>query len=116
MSNVPAVMRLKSLVSQFANTHSAWLTLAMTSTLAGNLTITGSVAKIIVVERAQKEAVITFLDYFRIGLPVTLLTLLVGWLCLPGFDKKLYRQIQRVLGSKLMEDSAFRKNSHHARL
>ena len=82
VSNVPAVMLLKSLVSQFANAHSAWLTLAMASTLAGNLTITGSVANIIVVERAQKEAVITFFDYFRIGLPVTLLTLLFGWLWL----------------------------------
>jgi len=82
VSNVPAVMLLKSLVSQFADTHSAWLTLAMASTLAGNLTITGSVANIIVVERAQKEAVITFFDYFRIGLPVTLLTLLFGWLWL----------------------------------
>jgi Na+/H+ antiporter NhaD/arsenite permease-like protein len=80
VSNVPAVMLLKSLVPQFANPHSAWLTLAMASTLAGNLTITGSVANIIVVERAQKEAVITFFDYFRIGLPVTLLTLLFGWL------------------------------------
>ena len=79
VSNVPAVMLLKSLVSQFADTHSAWLILAMASTLAGNLTITGSVANIIVVERAQKEAVITFFDYFRIGLPVTLLTLLFGW-------------------------------------
>ena len=82
VSNVPAVMLLKSLVSQFADTHSAWLILAMASTLAGNLTITGSVANIIVVERAQKEAVITFFDYFRIGLPVTLLTLLFGWLWL----------------------------------
>ena len=80
VSNVPAVMLLKSLVSQFADPHSAWLTLAMASTLAGNLTITGSVANIIVVERAQKAAaVITFLDYVRIGLPVTLLTLLFGW-------------------------------------
>jgi Na+/H+ antiporter NhaD/arsenite permease-like protein len=82
VSNVPAVMLLKSLASQFTNTHSAWLTLAMASTLAGNLTITGSVANIIVVERAQKEAPITFFDYFRIGLPVTLLTLLFGWLWL----------------------------------
>ena len=83
VSNVPAVMLLKSLVTQFFDTHSAWLILAMASTLAGNLTITGSVANIIVVERAQKAAaVITFLDYFRIGLPVTLLTLLFGWLWL----------------------------------
>lgn len=79
VSNVPAVMLLKSLVSQFASPHSAWLTLAMASTLAGNLTITGSVANIIVVERARKDAVITFADYFRIGLPVTVLTLLFGW-------------------------------------
>lgn len=82
VSNVPAVMLLKSLVAQFANPHSAWLTLAMASTLAGNLTITGSIANIIVVEGARKEAPITFLDYFRIGLPVTLLTLLFGWLWL----------------------------------
>lgn len=82
VSNVPAVMLLKSLVIQFANPHSAWLTLAMASTLAGNLTITGSVANIIVVERAQKEALITFFDYFRIGLPVTILTLSFGWLWL----------------------------------
>jgi Na+/H+ antiporter NhaD/arsenite permease-like protein len=54
----------------------------MASTGAGNLTITGSVANIIVVERPQKEVAITFLDCFRIGLPVTLLTLLVGWLWL----------------------------------
>ncbi len=83
VSNVPAVMLLKSLVTQFANPHSAWLILAMASTLAGNLTITGSVANIIVVERAHKEAaIITFFDYFRIGLPVTFLTLLFGWLWL----------------------------------
>lgn len=82
VSNVPAVMLMKSLVTRFANPHAAWLTLAMASTLAGNLSITGSVANIIVVERARKEAAITFWDYFRIGLPITLLTLLVGWLWL----------------------------------
>jgi len=82
VSNVPAVVLLKSLVTRFASPHTAWLTLAMASTLAGNLTITGSVANIIVVERARKEAAIGFLDYFRIGLPVTLLTLLFGWLWL----------------------------------
>jgi len=82
VSNVPAVMLLKSVVTRFSNPHTVWLTLAMASTLAGNLTITGSVANIIVVEKARKEAVITFSDYFRIGLPVTVLTLTVGWLWL----------------------------------
>lgn len=82
VSNVPAVMLLKSLVTRFSNPHRVWLTLAMASTLAGNLTITGSVANIIVVERARKEVAITFSDYFRIGLPVTLLTLVAGRLWL----------------------------------
>ena len=54
----------------------------MTSTLAGNLTTTGSIANIIIVERARKEAAITFFDYFRIGLPVTFLTLVFGLLWL----------------------------------
>ena len=61
------------------------LGLAMASTLAGNLTITGSIANIIVVERAAAEGVhISFRDYFRAGLPVTVVTLTVGtfWLWL----------------------------------
>ncbi|MBZ5705930.1 MAG: anion transporter [Acidobacteriia bacterium] len=79
VSNVPAVMLLKSLVPGFADPHTAWLALAMASTLAGNLTITGSVANIIVVETAKPDVEISFRDYFRVGLPITLATLLVGW-------------------------------------
>jgi Na+/H+ antiporter NhaD/arsenite permease-like protein len=82
VSNVPAAMLLKSLVSRFADPHTGWLLLAMASTLAGNLTITGSVANIIVVERARPEVEIGFLEYLRIGLPVTLVTLAIGWLWL----------------------------------
>ena len=82
VSNVPAVMLLKSLVPGFANPRSAWFVLAMASTLAGNLTITGSVANIIVVETAKKEVPIGFWDYFKVGAPITILTLLFGgmWL------------------------------------
>jgi Na+/H+ antiporter NhaD/arsenite permease-like protein len=82
VSNVPAVMLLKGLMPQFHNPHHAWLLLAMSSTLAGNLTITGSVANIIVVEKARAEAHIGFLEYMKIGVPVTLATLAVGlgWL------------------------------------
>jgi Na+/H+ antiporter NhaD/arsenite permease-like protein len=79
VSNVPAVMLLKSLVPGFASPHKAWLLLAMASTLAGNLTITGSVANIIVVESAKPEVEIEFRDYVRAGVPITFLTLLVGW-------------------------------------
>ncbi len=82
VSNVPAVMLLKSLIPSFANARTAWLALAMSSTLAGNLTITGSVANIIVVETAKPEIEIEFWDYFRVGLPITILTLVVGSLWL----------------------------------
>lgn len=79
VSNVPAVMLLKSMVPAFPNPHTAWLVLAMASTLAGNLTITGSVANIIVVESARPDTTITFWEYFRVGLPITLITLAFGW-------------------------------------
>src|SRR6202158_5276864 len=79
VSNVPAVMLLKSLAPNFANPHTAWLVLAMASTLAGNLTITGSVANIIVVEGAETDVKIGFWQYFRVGLPITVMTLIVGW-------------------------------------
>lgn len=79
VSNVPAVMLLKSVVPSFHDPRTGWAALAMASTLAGNLTITGSVANLIVIERARDEVHIGFWDYSRIGIPVTLLTLAVGW-------------------------------------
>jgi len=75
-------MVLKSFVPSFTNQHQGWLVLAMSSTLAGNLTVTGSVANIIVIERAKLKRKITFMQYLRVGVPITLLTLLVGWLWL----------------------------------
>lgn len=86
VSNVPAVMLLKSLAPGFAHPQTAWLLLAMASTLAGNLTITGSVANIIVVESAKPDVHIGFWDYFRVGFPITLLTILAGslWLGIVG--------------------------------
>jgi Na+/H+ antiporter NhaD/arsenite permease-like protein len=79
VSNVPAVMLLKSMAPAFPNPQTAWLALAMASTLAGNLTITGSVANIIVVESAKPDTNIGFWDYFRVGFPITVLTLAFGW-------------------------------------
>jgi Na+/H+ antiporter NhaD/arsenite permease-like protein len=86
VSNVPAVMLLKGLVPQFHNPTQFWLLLAMASTLAGNLTVTGSIANIIVIEKARPKVEITFKDYLRVGVPVTLATLAVGvaWLGFAG--------------------------------
>jgi Na+/H+ antiporter NhaD/arsenite permease-like protein len=82
VSNVPAVMLLKSLVGSLPSPGKGWMLLAMASTLAGNLTITGSVANIIVVEVAKPEVHIGFWDYFRVGLPISVVTIVFGafWL------------------------------------
>jgi Na+/H+ antiporter NhaD/arsenite permease-like protein len=78
VSNVPAVMLLKDFVPQFGDPRQFWLLLSLVSTLSGNLTITGSVANIIVVEKARTEVHISFTDYLRVGIPITVATVLVG--------------------------------------
>ena len=82
VSNVPAVLVFKPFIAHLADPRRAWLTLAMGSTLAGNLTILGSVANLIVVERARRQAPIGFLEYARVGVVVTAATVAVGiaWL------------------------------------
>ncbi len=86
VSNVPAVMLLKSLIPGFQDPRRGWLLLSMASTLAGNLTITGSIANIIVVEQAKTKVQISFRQYLRAGVPVTICTLVFGtaWLWLTG--------------------------------
>ena len=83
VSNVPAVLVLRPFVDALHNRDTAWLVVAMASTLAGNLTILGSVANLIVVQKAASRGVsIGFWDYFKVGLPLTLMTLATGtmWL------------------------------------
>jgi len=76
-------MLFKSVIPSFGDPVRSWLILAMASTLAGNLTILGSVANLIVVEEARAAGIeIGFVEYSRVGVPVTALTLLVGWLVL----------------------------------
>jgi Na+/H+ antiporter NhaD/arsenite permease-like protein len=78
VSNVPAVLVFKPLIPHLAEPGRAWLILAMASTLAGNLTILGSVANLIVVQRAKRDAVISFWEYFKVGLPLTIITVAIG--------------------------------------
>jgi Na+/H+ antiporter NhaD/arsenite permease-like protein len=83
ISNVPAVLALRPFVQNLADQHHVWLVIAMSSTLAGNLTLIGSVANLIVAERARAAGIqLSFWTYSRNGLPLTLITLLVGawWL------------------------------------
>jgi Na+/H+ antiporter NhaD/arsenite permease-like protein len=85
VSNVPAVLMLKPFVEVLKDHDSSWLVVAMASTLAGNFTVLGSIANVIVVQRAGASGVtIGFWDYFRVGAPLTLVTLAIGtvWLWL----------------------------------
>lgn len=82
VSNVPAVLLLKFFLPT-AETALWWKALALFSTFAGNLTITGSIANLIVVEIAKRQKIhIGFWDYFKVGLPITITTALLGLLVL----------------------------------
>jgi Na+/H+ antiporter NhaD/arsenite permease-like protein len=85
ISNVPAVMLFTRIVPRLPDPERLWLALAMSSTLAGNLTILGSIANLIVVEGARRRGVvITFREYASVGVPLTILTIAFGvwWLSL----------------------------------
>jgi Na+/H+ antiporter NhaD/arsenite permease-like protein len=83
VSNVPAVLVFKPFIASLQDPQRAWLTVAMASTLAGNATILGSVANLIVVHGAEAEHVkINFWTYCAIGAPLALLTIAVGALWL----------------------------------
>jgi Na+/H+ antiporter NhaD/arsenite permease-like protein len=82
VSNVPAVLLLKSFVPNLQDPQRAWLVVAMAATLAGNFTLVGSVANLIVAQRAKARGVeLTFGAYFKVGAPLTVLTIAFGlWL------------------------------------
>ena len=74
VSNVPAVLLFRPLVSSFANSHFFWLVLAASSTLAGNCTPFSSIANLIVLQQANRKVKISFWAFTRVGLVVTLVT------------------------------------------
>ncbi len=81
VSNVPAVLIFRPFLAHVVNPERAWLALAMSSTLDGNLTVLGSVANLIVVQHARRKVEIRFWEYARAGIPLTVITLLIGiWL------------------------------------
>ncbi len=83
VSNVPAVLVLQPFVATLVDPERAWLAVAMAATLAGNLTLVASVANLIVAQKARSGGVtISFWAHFRVGAPMTLLSLAFGiwWL------------------------------------
>jgi Na+/H+ antiporter NhaD/arsenite permease-like protein len=86
VSNVPFVVLAREIVPGMVQPDLMWLVLAMASTLAGNLTIPGSVATLIVLETARRHdpraSVVGFFEFLRIGVPVTIATTTLGALVL----------------------------------
>ncbi|MBV9770312.1 MAG: anion transporter [Bryobacterales bacterium] len=87
VSNVPAVLLFKPIVGQLGDPKRAWLVLAMAATLAGNLTVVGSVANLIVIQQAKDKVRIGFWEHFRVGAPLAVITILIGaaWIGWRGF-------------------------------
>src|SRR5262249_43212241 len=84
VSNVPAVLLLRPSL-EAANSARLWYLLALVSTWAGNLTLVGSIANLIVAESAAPFGVTVDLKiYCKIGIPLTLITVILGtaWLIL----------------------------------
>ena len=84
-SNVPAVMLLMGFLQ--TTDPAQWYTLAVSSTFAGNLFLLGSIANLIVVEKAAEQNVrLGFRDHAMIGVPVTLVSLviLIFWTYVAG--------------------------------
>jgi Na+/H+ antiporter NhaD/arsenite permease-like protein len=77
-SNVPFVLLAGKWIGNFMRPDLMWKVLALATTFAGNLTILGSVANIIVVESVRRHIQIGFWDYARYGIPITILTTVVG--------------------------------------
>ena len=65
-------------INSFSHPALMWRVLALSSTYAGNLTILGSAANIIVMESARRHGEVGFWNYAKCGIPITLATTSAG--------------------------------------
>ena len=92
VSNVPAVLLFRPLVTTFSQSHFIWLALASASTLAGNSTPFSSVANLIVLQQANKKISVSFWEFTRVGLVITILTTAAGVVLL-GLERLVLPQL-----------------------
>jgi len=87
ISNVPLVALYLPMLTHAGATPAALLALAAGSTIAGNLLILGAASNVIIIQNAEKKAghSISFLEFARIGIPLTVVNVLVYWLFLTFF-------------------------------
>ncbi|MDO8841384.1 SLC13 family permease, partial [Methanocalculus sp.] len=87
ISNVPFVALLIPTLLEAGAPDGMYLALAAGSTIAGNLTILGAASNVIIIQNAERRgATITFMEFLKFGIPVTLLQSLIfiGWFTIIG--------------------------------
>jgi Na+/H+ antiporter NhaD/arsenite permease-like protein len=86
VSNVPFILVVRDQMATLSDPRLGWELLSMASTFAGNLTLLGSVANIIVAEAGQEVGGIGFWQYLKVGAPLALSTTALGlaWLLWVG--------------------------------
>ena len=78
VSNVPFTVLMLP-VMKASGSELLWLSLASASTLAGNATIIGAMANLIVIESAEKQGIkIGFTEFLKSGIMVTIITLILS--------------------------------------
>lgn len=84
ISNVPMVALYLPLLDKLGASTSTFMALAAGSTIAGNLTILGAASNVIIIQSCENRSdeTITFFEFCRIGLPLTIINVLVYWLFL----------------------------------
>ncbi len=81
ISNVPFVALYQPLLAGASVEN--LMALAAGSTIAGNLFILGAASNVIIIQNAEKNGeTLTFLDFARVGIPLTMINVLVYWLFL----------------------------------
>lgn len=79
VSNVPAVLLFRPVIPTCPDPTNAWLILAMATTFAGNLTLIGSVANLIVAESAKSKGInLSFVEYLKSGALIAVISIAVG--------------------------------------
>jgi len=82
VSNVPFILVVSDQMTTLPSPALGWELLTVASTFAGNMTLLGSVANIIVAENSRDIGGIGFFDYLKVGLPLAVITTFIGvfWL------------------------------------
>lgn len=82
ISNVPLVALYLPMIMHAGATTKGMMALVAGSTIAGNLSILGAASNVIIIQNAERKdgQTLTFLEFVRIGVPLTLVNALIYWL------------------------------------